>query len=213
MIILHGAYGSPFVRKVLYVLAVKDLPFEHIQQMPFTGDAQYLKINPLGKIPSLQDGDLTLCDSTVICEYLEDSHPTPAVYPAGAADKARARWLEELADSRVTELAAGIFFQRYMRAVVMKKESDEELVEKIITERLPPLLDHLESQVPAEGFIFGDIMLADVSLLSPFINASYAGYQVDPERWPLFSGLLARVKSDQVMSRILSDEAAAMGIG
>ena len=213
MIILHGAYGSPFVRKVLYVLAVKDLPFEHIQQMPFAGDAQYLKINPLGKIPSLQDGDLTLCDSSVICEYLEDSHPTPAVYPAGAADKARARWLEELADSRVTELAAGIFFQRYMRAVVMKKESDEELVEKIITERLPPLLDHLESQVPAEGFIFGDIMLADVSLLSPFINASYAGYQVDPERWPLFSGLLARVKSDQVMSRILSDEAAAMGIG
>ena len=213
MIKLHGAYGSPFVRKVLYVLAVKDLPFEHIQQMPFTGDAQYLKINPLGKIPSLQDGDLTLCDSTVICEYLEDSHPTPAVYPTGAADKARARWLEELADSRVTELAAGIFFQRYMRAVVMKKESDEELVEKIITERLPPLLDHLESQVPADGFIFGDIMLADVSLLSPFINASYAGYQVDPGRWPLFSGLLARVKSDQVMSRILSDEAAAMGIG
>jgi glutathione S-transferase len=213
MIKLHGAYGSPFVRKVLYVLAVKDLPFEHIQQMPFTGDAQYLKINPLGKIPSLQDGDLTLCDSTVICEYLEDSHPTPAVYPAGAADKARARWLEELADSRVTELAAGIFFQRYMRAIVMKKESDEELVEKIITERLPPLLDHLESQVPAEGYIFGDIMLADVSLLSPFINASYAGYQVDSGRWPLFSGLLARVKSDQVMSRILSDEAAAMGIG
>ena len=213
MIKLHGAYGSPFVRKVLYVLAVKDLPFEHIQQMPFTGDAQYLKINPLGKIPSLQDGDLTLCDSTVICEYLEDSHPTPAVYPTGAADKARARWLEELADSRVTELAAGIFFQRYMRAIVMKKESDEELVEKIITERLPPLLDHLESQVPADGFIFGDIMLADVSLLSPFINASYAGYQVDPGRWPLFSGLLARVKSDQVMSRILSDEAAAMGIG
>ena len=135
------------------------------------------------------------------------------MYPAGAADKARARWLEELADSRVTEFAAGIFFQRYMRAVVMKKESDEELVEKIITERLPPLLDHLESQVPADGFIFGVIMLADVSLLSPFINASYAGYEVDPERWPVFSGLLARVKSDPVMSRILSDEAAAMGLG
>lgn len=213
MIKLYGTYGSPFVRKVLYVLAVKDLPFEHIQQMPFTGDPQYLEINPLGKIPSLQDGDLTLCDSTVICEYLEDGHPTPAVYPAGAADKARARWLEELADSKLAESAAGIFFQRYMRAVVMKKESDEELVEKIINQRLPPLLDYLESQAPAEGFIFGNIMLADVSLLSPFINASYAGYEVDPERWPQFSGLLARAKSDQVMSRILQNEAAAMGLG
>ena len=213
MIKLHGTYGSPFVRKVLYVLAVKELPFEHIQQFPFTGDPEFLKISPLGKIPALRDGDLTLCDSTVICEYLEDSYPTPAVYPTGAADKARARWLEELADSRVAELAAGIFFQRYMRAVVMKKESDEELVEKIITVRLPPLLDHLESQVPAEGFIFGGITLADVSLLCPFVNASYAGYEVDPERWPVFAGLLARIKSDPVMSRILSEEAAAMGLG
>ena len=43
--------------------------------MPFSGDAEYLKINPLGKIPSLVDGDLTLCDSKVICQYLDDAYP------------------------------------------------------------------------------------------------------------------------------------------
>lgn len=93
MITLYGAYGSPYVRKVLFVLAVKELSFEHIQQLPFTGDQEYLKINPLGKIPSLRDGDLTLCDSTVICEYLDEAYPDHPVYPADTADRrGRAGW-------------------------------------------------------------------------------------------------------------------------
>jgi len=211
MMKLHGTLGSPYVRKVLYVLAVKGLPYEHIQQMPFARDPEYLKINPLGKIPTLQDGDLTLCDSTVICEYLEDAYPAHPVYPAGIAARARARWLEELAGTRVTELASGIFFQRFMRPLVMKQEPDEALIEKIITRQLPPMLDYLEAQVPAEGFLFGDITLADLCLLSPFINAGYAGYEVDPARWPRFVSFMQRVKSDPEVSALLAQDAAAMG--
>ena len=79
--IVHGASGSPFVRKVLVALAIKELPYEQIQQLPFIKDPEYRKINPLGKIPTLQDGDLTICDSTVICEYLEDAYPQPPLYP------------------------------------------------------------------------------------------------------------------------------------
>jgi len=211
MIKLHGAYGSPYVRKVLFVLAVKQLPFEHIQQLPFTRDAEYLKINPLGKIPSLQDGELTVCDSSVICQYLEEAYPADPVYPADVADRARARWLEVLAGSRVTELAAGIFFQRLMRPMFFKQDPDEELVEKIITRQLPSMLDYLETQVPAEGFLFGDITLADFCLLTPFVNAAYAGYEVDPARWPGFVDFMGRVRANPLVSKILADDAAAMG--
>ena len=109
MIVLHGNSVSPFVRKVLVALAIKGIDFEQVQQMPYSGDAEYLKISPLGKIPALQDGDLNLCDSTVICEYLEDSYPDNPIYPTDPKQKAKARWVEELAGSRVTELAAGIF--------------------------------------------------------------------------------------------------------
>jgi len=188
------------------------LPFEHIQQLPFTGDPEYLKINPLGKIPSLRDGELLLGDSTVICEYLEDAYPQPPVYPAEVNDKARARWLEELAGSRLSEYAAGIFFQRFMRPFAFKQEPDEALIEKIITRQLPPLLDYLESQVPAQGFLFGDITLADLSLLSPFVNAGYAGYEIDPARWPRFVGFLERVKADPVVAGLLADSAASLGV-
>lgn len=211
MITLYGATGSPFVRKVLFALALKELPFEHIQQMPFAGDEEYLKINPLGKIPSLRDGDLVLGESAVICEYLEDAYPEHPIYPADLAGKARARWFEAFAGSRLTEYAGGIFFQRFMRPMFMKQETDEALVEKIITQQLPPLLDYLETQVPGDGFLFGDITLADVSLLSPFINAGYAGYEVDPARWPAFASFLNRVKSHPVVSRLVAESAAAMG--
>jgi glutathione S-transferase len=212
MIILHGNSASPYVRKVLAVLALKSLPYEQTQQMPFSKDAEFQKISPLGKIPALQDGDLTICDSTVICEYLEDAYPDVAVYPQNIKDKAKARWLEELAGSRVTELASGIFFQRFMRPMAFKQEPDEELVGKIINKQLPPILDYLESQVPAEGFIFGTLTLTDISLISPFINAGYANYQVDAERWPTFSAFIQRVKAHEVMSPLLAKEAKMMGM-
>ncbi len=211
--ILHGASGSPFVRKVQVALAIKGLAYEQIQQIPFTKDPEYRKINPLGKIPALQDGELTLCDSTVICEYLEDAYPQAPLYPADNVDKAKARWFEELGGSRVAELAAGIFFQRFMRPMVLKQEADEELVAKIIDKQLPPILDYLEAQVPDQGFIFGDFMMADMSLMSPFVNAAYAGYEVDAQKWPRFSQFIARVKAQPVVSEVLTAEAALMGFG
>ncbi len=213
MMVLHGASGSPFVRKVQVALALKGLPYEQIQQIPFTKDPEYRKINPLGKIPTLQDGDLIICDSTVICEYLEEAYPQTPLYPSNSADRARARWLEELGGSRVAELAAGIFFQRFMRPMVLKQEPDEVLVTKIMEKQLPPILDYLEAQVPGSGFIFGDFMMADMSLMSPFVNASYAGYDIDAQRWPVFADFIARVKAYPVVSSVLEAEAATMGFG
>jgi len=212
MITLHGVSASPYVRKVIAVLAMKQLAFEHKQQMPFAKDAEFNKISPLGKVPALQDGDITLCDSTVICEYLEDAYPELNVYPTNHVDKAKARWLEELAGSRVTELATGIFFQRFMRPMAFKQEPDEAVVAKIIDKDLPPILDHLESQLPSSGFLFGDLQLADISLASPFINASYANYTVDAERWPTLAAFIERVKAHPVMAPILKAEANMMGL-
>ena len=53
MIKIYGVHGSPFVRKVLVALDFKGIPYEIVPQMPFSGDKEYLKINPLGKVPTL----------------------------------------------------------------------------------------------------------------------------------------------------------------
>jgi glutathione S-transferase len=213
MIKVYGVHGSPFVRKVFVALDFKGIPYEIVRQMPFSGDTEYLKINPLGKVPTLVDGDLTLGDSKVICQYLEDAYPEPALYPRDVADKAMARWYEDLCGGRVAELAAGIFFQRFMRPFAFKQEPDEELVSRIIEKDLPPLLDYLEGQVPADGFVFGEFLMADLSIASPFFNAAYAGYEVDASRWPNLAGLIARVKQQPQVTATLEKEAKALGLG
>ena len=124
-----------------------------------------------------------------------------------------ADWYEDLCGGVVAEMAAGIFFQRFMRPFAFKQEPDEELVANIIEKRLPPMLDYLDSQVPDEGFIYGSFMMADLSIVSPFINAGYAGYEVDAERWPAMAGLIARVKEQEQVKAVLEAEAKALGFG
>ena len=212
MIKIHGVYGSPFVRKVLVLLDIKQVPYELVPQMPFARDENYQKINPLGKIPTLVDGDLTLGDSKVICRYLEAAYPETPLYPADIKDRARADWYEDLSTGPVAELAAGIFFQRFMRPFAFKQEPDEELVSKIIDKQLPPLLDYLEGVVPAEGFVFGAFSMADMSIASPFYNAGYAGYEVDADRWPKLAALITRVKEIPSVKAILDKEAKTLGL-
>lgn len=212
MIKAYGVHGSPYVRKVFIALDIKDVTYEIVRQMPFSGDTEYLKINPLGKVPSLVDGDLTLCDSKVICQYLDDAYPEPRLYPMKPNDWAMALWYEDLAGGRVSELAARIFFQRFMRPLAFKQEPDEELIARIIEKDLPPMLDYLEGQIPTEGFIFGDFMMADLSIASSFINAAYAGYEVDGSRWPNLAGLVARVKVQPQVAAVLEKEKRALGL-
>jgi glutathione S-transferase len=211
MIKVYGVHGSPFVRKVFIALDFKGIPYEVVPQMPFSGDADYLEINPLGKVPTLVDGELTLGDSKVICQYLEDAYPDPALYPRNAADKAMAHWYEDLCGGRISELAAGIFFQRFMRPFAFKQEPDEELVSRIIERDLPPMLDYLEGQVPESGFLFGKFTMADLCIASPFVNASYAGYEVDASRWPGVAALIARVREQPQVQAVLEKEAKALG--
>lgn len=73
--------------------------------VPFTQERGYapkhpavLAANPKGQVPVLVDGDLTLFDSTLIFEYLEDAYPAPPLYPREARARARCRLLELTAD-------------------------------------------------------------------------------------------------------------------
>jgi glutathione S-transferase len=212
MIRLHGASASPFVRKVMVVLAIKELPYEHIQNMPFSGDEELKKISPLEKIPVLVDGDLTIADSKVICRYLENAYPDIPVYPSDPAQRARADWFEEYGGTAVAESAANIFFHRFLRVVIQKQEVDEAAVENIINNKLPPVLDYLESEVPEQGFLFGDFGVADMALTSPFINAGYAAYTIDADRWPRLAAYTERVKALSVVAPRLAADAKAFGL-
>ncbi len=69
---IYGVPISPYVRKACVALELKGLEYEIENIFPGTRTPEYLAISPLGKIPSFEDGDLVMCDSNVIVEYLEE---------------------------------------------------------------------------------------------------------------------------------------------
>jgi glutathione S-transferase len=101
---LYSGPLSLFSRKVEIALHEKGLAFERIE-VAFTQTRGYapkhpdvLALNPKGQVPVLVDGSLSLYDSTVILEYLEDAYPEPALYPRSPQERAKCRLLDVFAD-------------------------------------------------------------------------------------------------------------------
>jgi glutathione S-transferase len=190
-----GNYLSPYVRKVLVCLHLKGVPYEIDPIIPFFGDERFSTLSPLRRIPVLIDDRVTLSDSSVICQYLEDRHPEPAVYPDDVADRAHARWLEEYADTRMGDVFIWrLFNQLVIRPFVWGEKTDEAAVARTLAEDVPAVLDYLEAQAPADRFLFGDrLSIADVAIACFFRNAAFARFRIDAARWPRSAGLVERV--------------------
>lgn len=189
-----GSYLSPYVRKVLVVLDLKGIAYEIDPIVPFFGDDRFTLISPVRRIPVLIDEQVTLADSSVICQYLEDCCPQPTLYPTTIVDRARARWLEEYADSRMGEVFIwGLFNQVAIKPNVWGEPTDKAAVEETLNQDMPQVLDYLEGQVPAEGFVFGEVSIADISIACFFRNAGFARFRVDTSRWPRTAAFVDRV--------------------
>ena len=202
-----GSFVSPYVRKVLACLELKGLDYRVDPITPFFGNDEFERLSPLRRIPVLIDGDVTLSDSSVICVYLEEAYPRRPLLPASPKDRARARWLEEFADTRLGDIFIwALFYQRVVRPAVWGEPADEERIAKAVNDDAPRALDYLESELPAEGFLFGEIGLADIAIASFFRNADYAGFTVDADRWPKTARFVAEVLAHPVLLKLLAFE-------
>jgi glutathione S-transferase len=189
---LHGVPQSPFVRKVRIALEEKGLPYEI--EPPVPGQ------HPMGKMPVLRDGERTVPDSSVICAYLERTRPSPPLYPEDAGDYARALFLEEYADTAMTEGMGPIVFERIVKPSFLGQPTDTAKLEELLavaSERwfgkpatvtgqpIPAVLDWLESQLPADrDTVLARLSIADVALGAHLAWLALAGFEIDAARWP-----------------------------
>jgi glutathione S-transferase len=207
MIRIVGSFVSPYVRKVLACMNLKGLDYEVDPITPFFGNDEFERLSPLRRIPVLVDGDFSACDSSVICAYLDEAYPERPLLPRDARDRARARWLEEFADTRLGDLFIwGLFYQKVVRPAVWGEAGDEERVARTLAEDAPRAMDYLERELPGEGFLFGNIGLADIAIASFFRNAAYAGFEPDAARWPKTAGFVARTLAHPCIASLLAFE-------
>ena len=188
-----GGPGSPYVRKVLAVCDMKGVPYQLDPIVPFFGDDRFSELNPLRRIPVFRDGEVSVSDSTVICEYLEERYPSPALLPAAPPERARARWIEEFADTRIGDVIIWrIFYEAVINPFIWQKPRDKAKIARVVAEDLPEVMDQLEKLAPAAGFLFGPVSIADISVAVPFRNLTWARVELDKARWPKAAAWIER---------------------
>ena len=169
---LYSGPLSLFSKKVEIALAEKGLAFERTL-VAFTQSEGYkpkhpavLAANPKAQVPVLVDGELTLFDSTVIFEYLEDAYPKPPLYPSGAVAKARCRQLELFADD-VLLLPLRTLMNRSVPRDPARWEAQEAEAAKGEA-KLSEHFAELEKKLGAQDWFCGAFSVADIALFLMF---------------------------------------------
>ena len=133
-----GSFVSPYVRKVLVCMELKGLDYEVDPITPFFGNDEFRRLSPLCRIPVLIDDGLVLTDSTVIAEYLDEQFPEPPLMPREPKERARARWLEEFADTRLGDVFIwGLFYPRWSIPVSGASPAIRQRIEQVVDHRHP----------------------------------------------------------------------------
>ena len=208
-----GSFVSPYVRKVLACLNLKGLAYQIDPITPFFGNDEFERLSPLRRIPVLIDGNFAVSDSSVICFYLDETYPGHALLPADPKDRARARWFEEFADTRLGDIFIwGFFYPKVVHQLVWGEPGDQERVARTLEKDIPAAVDYLERELPESGFLFDDIGLADIAIASMFRNAAYGGFEPDPHRWPRTAAFVTHVLEHPAIASLLQFEDVQRGV-
>jgi glutathione S-transferase len=163
MIKLYTFPQSSNSRKVRIALIEKGLEFERIP-IDLTKKEQknpeYLKINPFGQVPALDDEGFIVYDSTVINEYLEDEYPYPPLLPKDSDGRARARMMEDFRDNPFN--LASTQLNRELR-----KPEGERNPQTIESSRaaIVKCFDRIEKELQGREYLAGEFSLADIAFM------------------------------------------------
>ena len=163
---------SMFGAKAQIAALEKGIAFDLVM-VPFDRDDRYrpqhpevLRINPKQQVPVLVDGAVEIFDSTQIFEYLEDLQPQPALWPAGAAPRARARLLEHLSDE--------VFFPQVIKLFGLQEAMQS-----------PPAVaacaacaqhyESMEDRLAQREYLAGDYSFADIAFYMAQVFAERKG--------------------------------------
>ena len=195
---LYNMNLSNFATKCRIAIYDKNAPVE-IVGIPGNDlkSPEYLKINPLGKTPSLDADGLLIPESETINEYLEDKFPNPPLMPKSPEGRAKVRSFTRFHDLYLEPPLRALFPQ------MNPKTRDEKVVNEKLTE-LNARLDQLDKMLAESGFAMGaEFTLADCAAMP----ALFYGNKVAPfeGRWKNLTAYLERLKRRPSVARVLRD--------
>ena len=179
---------SGHCHRVELFLSLLGLPFESIDvdlAQKQHKSPEFLAMNPLGQIPVLRDGELTLADSNAILVYLEARHAPGEWLPRDPVGAARVqRWLSLAAGP----LAFGPAAARVVQLFKLPTDPKDAIA------RAEALFGLMESELGRTPFLVGDrATLADVAHYAYVARAPEGLVSLQP--WPAIRAWLARIEA------------------
>ncbi len=157
---LIAAPVSPYSRKVRIVLAEKRIDYEMVVDNPGDPATRVPEFNPLGKIPVLVlDDEITLFDSRVIVEYLDNASPVGRLIPEDTRQRIQVRRWEALADG-CTDAAVAVVMEK-------RRPADKQSAEWMARQqgKIDRVLHAMSAHLGSRAWCTGDLYnLSDIAV-------------------------------------------------
>jgi glutathione S-transferase len=130
MLELYTHPMSPCAQKVRIVLAEKGLVWKnHHISLPDKENLtpEYLKLNPLGVVPTLVDNGSPIIESSIICEYLDDAYPQIPLRPENPLLISKIRFWMKHVDVKLHPSCGAIQWPLVMRDSLLKMTEEEQM--------------------------------------------------------------------------------------
>ncbi|MGP4953166.1 glutathione S-transferase family protein, partial [Psychrobacter sp. T6-1] len=193
MITLHGFAASNYYNLVKHALLYKEIPFE--ENLVYPSSDELLAVSPVGKVPAITMPDgFNLSESSVICDFIEETYPDTPLYPADAKERATIRQIMKIAE---------LYFELPSRRLIPFTFSGTQVPKPIamevrqVLERGIIALNHLSQFSPwvaGEHFTMADIYLYYVNT----IVSAFAARQLD---WDIMAQIPGMTEWNETMSQ------------
>lgn len=161
----------------------------------------FLKINPVGKIPAMSEGDFNLFESGAICKYL-CSKAKSNLYPADFQQRAIVDQWIDFSTLHIAVNLSKLTFNRVFAPRMNRPVSQESISdgETFLSQQLPVI----EKQLSAHQYLCGgQITLADITLLSALDPSEISG--VDLTKYPSISKWRNNLKSQTFYTKCFNE--------
>jgi glutathione S-transferase len=168
----------PFSRKVRLLLGEKGIGYELVRESPWMRRDEFLDLNPTGQVPVMVQADrgATLIDSSVICEFFEETVNKAPMLNGTAVDRAEIRRLTIWFDTNFyAEITAPLLHERMLKRIVYKQSPDGTALRTAMKAAVNHL-DYLDYLLDHRTWLAGATMsLADLAAAAHISIADYLG--------------------------------------
>jgi maleylpyruvate isomerase len=196
---LHSYFRSSASYRVRIALNFKGIAYEtdsHHLRRGEQNAPEYRAVHPQGFVPALEADGAVLIQSLAICEYLEETHPSPPLLPKDPIQRARVRAFAQVICCDIHPIQ-NLKVLRRLKSSGFSDDAVNEWAAQIISEGF----DACEQLIASElgPFCFGNsVSLADVCLIPQLVNARR--FKVDL-RWPRLLAVEAACLQLEVFQR------------